>query len=93
MSVEADHEEEREVVGVPESLKALLADLVMGGAVHDDHEEKHDMTGDATWLPIVDIEGISRSEFCIEEKLVRGDGECEIRERYLRKCSTLIKLT
>lgn len=62
VGVEADHEEKGEMMGVPESLEALLADLVVGGRVHDDHEEEHDMTGDSTRLLVVDVKGISRTE-------------------------------
>jgi hypothetical protein len=62
--VEADHEEERQVVSVPERLKALLANFCMGGTVHDDHDEQHDMASDTARLAVVDIEGIGRTEFC-----------------------------
>lgn len=58
MGVETDHEEEGKVVGVPESLEALLANLVVCRAVHDDHDEEHNMSGDSTWLAIVDVEGV-----------------------------------
>ena len=55
MSVEADHEEEREVVGVPESLEALVPDLVMGGRVHEDHDEEHEMARNTARLRVVDV--------------------------------------
>ena len=45
MGVETDHEEERKVVRVPESLEALVADLVVRSGVHEEHDEKHEMTG------------------------------------------------
>lgn len=62
--VDADHKEERQVVSIPERLETLLADFCMGGTVHKDHDEQHDMASDATRLTVVDIEGIHRAEFC-----------------------------
>jgi len=55
MGIEGDHEEKREVMGVPEGLEALAADLMMSGCVHDDHDEQHEVTSDATSLFVVDI--------------------------------------
>jgi len=53
--VDADHEEEREVMCIPESLEALVANLMVGGGVHEDHDKEHEMTSDTTWLFVVDI--------------------------------------
>lgn len=53
--VDTDHEEEREVMCIPESLEALVANLLVGGGVHEDHDKEHEMTSDATWLCVVDI--------------------------------------
>ena len=39
VSVQTYHEKEREVVCVPEGLETLIADLVVGGCIHQDHEE------------------------------------------------------
>jgi len=55
MGVKGNHEEKREVVGVPERLEALAADLVVRGRVHDEHDEQHEVTSDATGLFVVDI--------------------------------------
>ena len=55
VGIEGDHEEKREVMGVPERLEALAADLMMSGCVHDYHDEQHEVTGDATSLFVVDI--------------------------------------
>ena len=57
MGVEADHEEESQVMRVPESLKTLVANLVVSSGVHEEHDQQHEMTGDATRLSIVDVEG------------------------------------
>ena len=56
MRIESDHEEECQMVCVPESLEALLANRMVRGAVHDDHDEEHKMAGDASCLGIVDFE-------------------------------------
>ena len=55
VSIEANHEEEGEVVGIPERFETLGTDLVMCGRVHQNHDEKHEVASDTTWLGIVDI--------------------------------------
>lgn len=64
VAVEADHEEEGKVVGVPEGLEALVADLVVRRGIHEDHDEKHEVTGDASRLRIVDLQGDVGSNLC-----------------------------
>lgn len=39
--IQAQHEEERQVVGVPECFEALVADRVVCGGVHQHHDEEH----------------------------------------------------
>ena len=56
MRIKTDHEKEGEVVGIPECLKALFSDLVVGGSVHQEHDEEHEMTGDTTSLGVVNVE-------------------------------------
>ena len=91
MRVEADHKEERQVVSVPERLEALLANFCVGGTVHEDHDEQHDMASDTARLAVVDVKGIRRTEFCkLSERFklqVTGT------RRYARRRSTLMKLT
>ena len=60
--VQSDHEEECEMVGVPERLKALLANFVMRRAVHEHHDEQHEVSSDTTGLSIVNIEGNLRTD-------------------------------
>ena len=55
VGVEGYHEEKCEVMSVPERLEALAADRVMGGRVHDNHDEQHEVTSDATSLFVMDI--------------------------------------
>lgn len=64
MGVEPDHEEEREVVRVPESLEALVANLMVGGRVHKDHDEEHEVASDASSLLVVDIKGSDWADLC-----------------------------
>ena len=64
MGVETDHEEERKVVRVPESLEALVADLVVRSGVHEEHDEKHEVAGDASRLVVVDVEGNLGADLC-----------------------------
>lgn len=65
VGVKADHEEERQMMGVPEGLEALLANLVVRGGVHQDHDEQHEVTGDTTGLPVMDVQSPFRSNLCI----------------------------
>jgi hypothetical protein len=53
--VDTDHEEEREVMCIPEGLEALVANFMVGGGVHEEHDKEHEMTSDTTWLFVVDI--------------------------------------
>ena len=64
MRIETDHEEERKMVRVPERLKALCTDLVMGGGVHEDHDQKHEVPRDASSLLIVNVEGDLGPDLC-----------------------------
>jgi hypothetical protein len=43
------------VVRVPEGFETLIAYLVVGGCVHQDHDEEHEMACDAAGLRIVDL--------------------------------------
>jgi hypothetical protein len=60
---ESNHEEERQMVSVPECLKALLADLVMSRGIHEHHDEQHEMTSDASRLGVVDLQSSLLPEF------------------------------
>ena len=55
VGIQANHEEECEMVCIPESFKTLGAYLVMSGRVHQEQHEEHKMACDATSLCIVDI--------------------------------------
>jgi hypothetical protein len=57
MGIQADHEEESEVMSVPECLEALSSNFLVGGAVHQDHDEQEGVTGDAAWLSVVNLQG------------------------------------
>lgn len=57
VSVKADHEKECKVMGVPECLEALVADLVVGSSIHEQHDEKHEVSRDTASLSVVNIKG------------------------------------
>lgn len=65
VSVQADHEEKRKVMGVPEGLEALCANLVMGSGIHQEHDEEHEMARNTARLRIVDLESKLRPDLCI----------------------------
>jgi hypothetical protein len=64
MRVQPDHEEEREMVRVPKCLEALLSYFVMCSGEHQKHDEKHEMTGDAARLGIMDLLGGLLAHLC-----------------------------
>lgn len=64
MGVQTNHEEEREVVRVPEGLETLVANLVVSRGVHEDHDQKHEVPRDASSLLIVDVEGDLGPDLC-----------------------------
>ena len=80
MGVQADHEEESEVMRVPEGLEALGADLVVGGGVHEHHNEEHEMTCDTASLGVVDVQSPFRTNLC--EALVLIDCVTRHKETY-----------
>ena len=53
--VETKEEGDEKMVGVPEGLKRLLPDAVVGGCVHQEHAKQHEMASDTTGLGIVDL--------------------------------------
>lgn len=69
MGVQSNHEKEGQVVGVPEHFKGLIANLFVGGAVHEDHDEKHKMPSDTASLLVVDIKGNLLADLCKKKKL------------------------
>lgn len=55
MSVHRQEEGDEQMVSVPESLVALLADLGVGSRIHEQHAQQHDMSGDPAGLCVVDL--------------------------------------
>lgn len=49
------------MVSVPERFEGLLANAIVGGRVHHEHAEEHDMARDATGLCVVDLDRRHRS--------------------------------
>ena len=64
MRVETEHEEKREMMRVPEGLEALLADFLVSGRIHEDHDRQHEMTGETARLCVVDVERSFWADFC-----------------------------
>ena len=56
VAVQANHEEEGEMMCVPKCLETLVADLVVSSRVHEDHDQEHEVACDTTSLGIVDIQ-------------------------------------
>ena len=62
--VETDHPEEGEVMGVPESLEALVSDLPVSRGIDEDHDKQHEMTGYASSLRVVNIQRGLLADLC-----------------------------
>ncbi len=71
MSIETDHKKEGEVVGctkMPRSIAYGSSDV--GGPVHQDHHEEHEVTGDTARLGVVYIQSGFLSNLCIGNQLL-----------------------
>ena len=55
VGVDANHKEEGQVVGVPEYLKGLFADVGMSGGIHENHDEEHEVASDPSGLFVVNV--------------------------------------
>lgn len=64
MGIHAQQEWDEEVVGIPESLKGLLANPVVGSRVHHEHAEKHDVTSYTTRLGVMNLNSQLRPDLC-----------------------------
>jgi hypothetical protein len=60
--VQAQHERNEQVVGVPEGLERLLPNAVVRGRVHEKHAEEHNMASDSTRLSVVDFQSAHRTD-------------------------------
>jgi hypothetical protein len=63
VGVYANHEEEGKMMGVPECFEALLTDFVLSGGIHQEHDEEHEMTGDAASLCVMNIDSTLLANF------------------------------
>lgn len=59
--VHTQQEGDEKVVCVPECLKGLLANSVMGRGVHEQHAEEHNVASDAARLGVMDLNRKERS--------------------------------
>jgi hypothetical protein len=62
VGVHSEEERNKEVMCVPESLKGLLTNLCMGGRIHQEHAEEHDMACYTTNFRVVDLNGCDLSD-------------------------------
>lgn len=87
VGVQSEEEGDEQVVGVPERLERLLTNAGMGGSVHQEHAEKHDMASDTTSLGVVNLDGgngTNLRNLDVEEAGVVSVGSFRVRhETYL----------
>jgi hypothetical protein len=72
--VESEEEEEGEVVSVPKGLEALVTNFAVSGRVYEEHDEEHEVAGDAAGLGVVDVEGSLCANLCRGVRDSRGSG-------------------
>ena len=70
-SVRVDTNEEKEckMMRVPESFEALVADLLVGSSVDQNHDEQHEMASNTTGLVIVYVLGGFRADLYFYSKI------------------------
>jgi hypothetical protein len=91
--VEANHEKECEVMGVPERFEALVADLMVCGGVHQDHDQKHEVPCDAAGLRVMNLKCDFLADLCKTARHKYPHLYYHIEICGLRVRSTLMKLT
>lgn len=65
VGVQAEKERNEEMVGVPEGLERLLSDAVVGGGIHEQHAEQHNVTRNATGLSVMNLDCGNRSDLSL----------------------------
>jgi hypothetical protein len=73
VGVHSEQEGDKQVMRVPECLKRLLADPVMGCGVDHKHAKQHDVASDTTSFCVVDLKSDLRSDlsaFNVEKAIV-----------------------
>ena len=76
MSIKAEHEEESKMVGVPKGFETLVVDLVMGGGIHENHNQEHKVACNSAGLLVVDIQCDFRSNLYDKRIIVSMDRCC-----------------
>jgi hypothetical protein len=61
VGIKTDHEEESEMMSVPESLEALVANFMMSGSVDEKHYKEHEVPSDTAGLGVMDVKGCFRA--------------------------------
>ncbi len=56
MGVESEQEWNEQMMGVPERLVRLLANLVVRGGVHEKHAKEHDMARDTSSFCVMNLD-------------------------------------
>jgi hypothetical protein len=80
MGVKSEHKWNEKVMSVPEGLKGLLTDLVMGSGIHEKHAKTHDVPGDTSCFCIMNLDSSDLSNLCslnVEEAAFVSISLCE----------------
>ena len=64
MGIKTKKERYEQVVGIPKGFERLTANSNVGGSIHQEHTEKHDVAGDTPWFFIMDIDSPKGSNLC-----------------------------
>lgn len=60
VSVQSKEEDEGQMMSVPEDFERLVTDFVVGGGVHQEHAQQHNMTSDTTGVRVVNLQSGER---------------------------------
>lgn len=85
VSVETQHKHNEQVMSVPESLEALLADLCVRGGEHQQHAEQHDMSGNTAGVGIMDLQGVQRPHLRLFHVEEAADIQSVSVQKYIRR--------
>lgn len=72
MGIKTKKKRYEQVVGIPKGFEGLTANPNVGGSIHQEHAEKHDVAGDTPWFFIMDIDSLEGSDLCPLDRVETG---------------------
>jgi hypothetical protein len=79
MGVERQQEDERQMVSIPKRFERLFSDRRVGGGIHQEHAEQHDVTSNTSGFGVVNLQRGDRSRSNSFNILRLTSLECSVR--------------